>query len=69
MCQFWSVPLFRVRGLTFGSGVGGDEVRDLGKAVIKPEIECAWSGESSQGQACKIGEQMGDVIPVIVFPI
>jgi len=46
LCKFWSPPRFNVGGRAFGWGIGGDEIRDLGKAVVEPKVECVWSGES-----------------------
>jgi len=36
LCKFGSPQRLRVGGLTFGWGVGGDGVHDLGKGVVKP---------------------------------
>ena len=44
-------------------------MRDLGKAVVKPAVQCVWSGKSRGGHESQIGEQRGDVIPVRVFPV
>jgi len=44
------VSRFKVGGRAFGWGVGGDEVRDLGKAVFEPAVKGVWSGESRGGR-------------------
>ena len=42
-------------------------MHDFGKAVLEPEIECAWSQERRGGLEGQTGEQRGDVVPLRVL--
>ena len=50
LCKLWGPPQFDVGGRTFGWGVGGDKVSDLGKAVVEPTVKCVWGRESRRGR-------------------
>ena len=63
--EFWSPPQFRVGARASGWGVGGgDELRDLGKAVVKPEVKGVWSGESRGGGESNFSWKRRYVIPI-----
>jgi len=55
LSEFWSPPQFRIGGWASGRGVGHDKVCDISKAVVKPEDQGVWSGESRGGGESNFG--------------
>jgi len=67
--EFWGPPWFGVGGWTFGYGVQGDEICDLGKGVVNPDIKSVWGSESRWGCELQFGEEGRDMVPVRLFPV
>jgi len=44
-------------------------MRDLGKAVVEPEVKGVWCEENWGYGQCHFGKKSRDVIPICVLPV